>query len=59
MGLLPRRINRTVRSGAVSGRAEAVAGAVQANDFDTSLNKYDSLVKTCRSCHDVYKPPDI
>jgi cytochrome c556 len=39
--------------------AEAVAGAVQANDFDTSLNKYDSLVKTCRSCHDVYKPPDI
>jgi hypothetical protein len=21
--------------------------------------RYDSLVKTCRSCHDVYKPPDI
>jgi hypothetical protein len=39
--------------------AEAVGSAVQANDFDTSLNKYDALVKTCRSCHDVYKPPDI
>jgi hypothetical protein len=39
--------------------AEAVAGAAQANDYDTSLNKYDLLVKTCRSCHDVYKPPDI
>ena len=39
--------------------AEAVAGAVQANDYDTSLSKYDSLVKICRSCHDVYKPRDI
>ena len=39
--------------------AEAVTSAAQAGDFDTSLNKYDSLVKTCRSCHDVYKPPDI
>jgi hypothetical protein len=39
--------------------AEAVANAVQAGDFDTSLGKYDSLVKNCRSCHDVYKPPDI
>ncbi len=39
--------------------AEAIASSVQSNDFDTSLNKYDSLVKTCRACHDVYKPPDI
>ena len=38
---------------------EAVTNAVQAGDFDTSLSKYDSLVKTCRACHDVYKPPDI
>ena len=38
---------------------EAVASAAQTGDFDTSLSKYDSLVKTCRSCHDVYKPPDI
>ena len=39
--------------------AEAVTNSVQAGDFDTSLSKYDSLVKTCRACHDVYKPPDI
>ena len=38
---------------------EAVTNTVQAGDFDTSLNKYDSLVKTCRACHNVYKPPDI
>lgn len=39
--------------------AEAVSNAAQAGDVDTSLSKYDSLVKNCRSCHDVYKPPDI
>jgi hypothetical protein len=39
--------------------AEAIARSAQASDFDTSLSKYDSLVKTCRACHDVYKPPDI
>jgi hypothetical protein len=39
--------------------AEAINKSVQASDFDTSLNKYDALVKTCRACHDVYKPPDI
>ena len=38
---------------------EAVTNTVQDGDFDTSLSKYDSLVKTCRACHDVYKPPDI
>jgi cytochrome c556 len=38
---------------------EAVTNTTQAGDFDTSLSKYDSLVKTCRACHDVYKPPDI
>ncbi len=39
--------------------AAAVAGAARSSDFDTSLDKYDSLVKTCRACHDAYKPPDI
>ena len=39
--------------------AEAIGKSAQAGDFDTSLNKYDVLVKTCRACHDVYKPPDI
>ncbi len=39
--------------------AEAIARSAEASDFDTALSKYDSLVKTCRACHDVYKPPDI
>jgi hypothetical protein len=39
--------------------AAAIARSAEASDFDTSLSKYDSLVKTCRACHDVYKPPDI
>jgi hypothetical protein len=38
---------------------EAIGGAAQASDLELSLSKYDALVKTCRSCHDVYKPPDI
>jgi hypothetical protein len=41
------------------GLAEGIAGGAQSNNFDSSLNKYDSLVKTCRACHDAYKPPDI
>jgi cytochrome c556 len=39
--------------------ADSVAKSAQANDFDASLGTYDSLMKTCRACHDVYKPPDI
>ena len=39
--------------------ADAVAKSARSSDFDTSLNTYDSLVKTCRACHDAYKPPDI
>ena len=40
-------------------RADAVARSVQAGDFDSALTNYESLVKTCRACHDAYKPPDI
>jgi hypothetical protein len=39
--------------------ADAVARSAQSSDFDTSLSTYDSLVKTCRACHDAYKPADI
>lgn len=39
--------------------AEGVAKAAQTGDYDTSLTQYDTLVKICRACHDVYKPPDI
>ncbi|HEV7447974.1 MAG TPA: hypothetical protein VGO18_35740 [Steroidobacteraceae bacterium] len=39
--------------------ADAVARSAQSSDFETSLTTYDSLVRTCRACHDAYKPPDI
>jgi cytochrome c556 len=39
--------------------ADALAAAARAGDFETSLKKFDSLVKNCRACHDVYKPNDI
>lgn len=39
--------------------AQGIAKSTQAGDFDTSLTQYDALVKNCRACHDVYKPPDI
>ena len=39
--------------------ADSVAKSAQSSDFDASLSTYDSLVKTCRACHDAYKPPDI
>ncbi len=39
--------------------ATDVAKSVAASDFDTALTNYDSLVKTCRRCHDAYKPPEL
>src|ERR1700724_3493809 len=33
--------------------ADAVARSAQSSDLDTSLSTYDSLVKTCRACHDA------
>jgi len=42
--------------------AEELAGdvgkSVAANDYDSALTTYDSLVRACRACHDEYKPPD-
>lgn len=39
--------------------AQAIGKSAEGGDFDASLNNYDSLVKTCRACHNIYKPPDI
>lgn len=39
--------------------ADSVSKSVSANDFDAALTSYDLLVKTCRVCHDAYKPPDL
>ena len=39
--------------------ASDVANSAGSNDFDAALTSYDLLVKTCRNCHDVYKPPEL
>ena len=44
-------------------KGEALAGDIArsaaSNDFEAALSTYDSLVKTCRRCHDAYKPPEL
>lgn len=39
--------------------AATVARSAASNDFDAALTSYESLVKTCRRCHDAYKPPEL
>ena len=39
--------------------AAEVAKSAASNDFDAATTSYDSLVRTCRRCHDVYKPPEL
>ncbi len=39
--------------------ATQVARSVAANDFTTALDSYDTLQKTCHTCHNVYKPPEL
>ena len=39
--------------------ASDVAKSAASNDFDAALASYDSLIKTCRRCHDAYKPPEL
>lgn len=39
--------------------AAQIARAAAANDFDAASSSYDSLVRTCKSCHDAYKPPKL
>lgn len=41
------------------GFAAAIETAASQNDFDAAFTAYRSLVKTCRSCHDAYKPPSL
>jgi len=46
---------------AAQGRelAAAITAASGKGDFDAAFTSYRSLVKTCRSCHDVYKSPEL
>jgi hypothetical protein len=39
--------------------ASAIVSAATKSDFDAAFASYRSLVKTCRSCHDVYKSPEL
>jgi hypothetical protein len=39
--------------------AASVARSAASNDFDAALTSYDLLVRTCRRCHDAYKPPEL
>jgi len=39
--------------------AATIGRSAGSSDFDTALNTYDALVKTCRRCHDAYKPPEL
>jgi hypothetical protein len=40
-------------------QAQAVRSSVAASDFDAASDRYEALMKTCRACHDVYRPPDL
>lgn len=39
--------------------ATNITRSAVASDFDAALTQYEALVKTCRRCHDVYKPPEL
>jgi hypothetical protein len=32
--------------------------AVEAGDFDAAANNVRAVVRTCRACHEAYKPPE-
>lgn len=39
--------------------AQQIATHAGANDFEAANEAFGSLKRTCKSCHDAYKPPDI
>lgn len=39
--------------------AANIAKSAGSGDFEAALTTYDTLVKTCRRCHDAYKPPEL
>lgn len=39
--------------------AAAIVSSVGRGDFDAANESYNSLIRTCKSCHDVYKPPSL
>lgn len=39
--------------------AQAIAAHANANEFSAASDAFDSLKRTCKSCHDAYKPPKL
>ena len=39
--------------------AALIAKSAGEGNFDAASDSYTSLRKTCKSCHDVYKPPSL
>jgi cytochrome c556 len=39
--------------------AVAIAASTKAKDFTAAYDQFGSLKKTCKSCHDAYKPPSL
>jgi len=35
-----------------------VAKSIEAGDFDAASNGVRAVVKTCKTCHEAYKPPE-
>jgi hypothetical protein len=40
-------------------QAAAVAKSAGEGNFEAATDSYTSLRKTCKSCHDAYKPPSL
>ena len=40
-------------------QADAIALAAKAKNFDGASDSFGSLKKTCKTCHDAYKPPKL
>ncbi|HEV7609428.1 MAG TPA: hypothetical protein VGO61_18975 [Steroidobacteraceae bacterium] len=36
----------------------AVVKSIQAGDFDAASNGVRAVVRTCKTCHEAYKPPE-
>ncbi len=39
--------------------AEGIAKSAGEGHFDAAMDSYESLRRTCKSCHDAYKPPSL
>jgi len=56
-----RRTDTPLAAGFVREGQEQVAAlikAVESKDFDAAHGNLRAVVKTCKSCHEAYKPPD-